>query len=369
MRQGLPNGVAVDDPAPTRGLDALLLAALQESPDTVLFCDDERSVSARDFAARVQGIAAQYRQCGLQPGERVLLVTGSTVQSLAALFAALRAGLEPALAPCGLGPVELASYARAADAVALVGPTHYGTLALGDAYLSAAAVSDTIRLVATLGPQAVDGAADFGAAALMENAAPFGAEAAVIVTFDGPANTPAPVAHRQAALFAAALALVDQAQINPTKPILSTIVPATLAGLVAGPFAALIGASGLVLHGPFDSKSFLAAYDATLGAHLVAPADMGATLRAAGMSDGDASLILLSRFASPTGFVLPQALDCARLVVDLYGFGEAAVLARRREGGQVQIPSELSDGSLPGRLGVALNRARSESRTVAAGHG
>ena len=339
----------------------------------MLFRDDAQSVTVRDFAAHVQALAGQYRLCGLQPGERILLVIGANIVSLAALFASLRAGLEPALAPCGLGPVELAAYVRASDAVALTGPTQYGSLELGDAYLSAAALSDTIRLVATLGPGAVDGAADFSQAALdtssKSDSALFGPEGSVLVTFDGPASAPVAVSHRQSALFAAALALVDQARINPTKPILSTIVPASLAGLVAGPFAALIGASNLVMHGPFAAKTFLAAYDAVPGAHLVAPAEIGTLLRDAGVAKGDASLILLSRFASPTGFILPAQLECERLVVDLYAFGEAAMLARRRDGSLAQTPSEISDGSLPGRLGVLLNRARSESRTAAAGAG
>jgi acyl-CoA synthetase (AMP-forming)/AMP-acid ligase II len=373
MRQGLPNGFAMEETIPVGGLDALLLASLKDAPDAVLFRDDDGSVTARAFSPRVDRLAAQFRQCGLKPGERILLVTGANVRCLAALFAALRAGLEPALVSCGLGPVELAAYARAADAVALAGPTHYGSLALGDAYLSAAALSDTIRLVATLGPETVDGAADFSSTVLdavsMSDPARCDAEAAVIVTFDGPSGAPAAVAHRQTSLFTAALALVDQAGINPTKPILSTMVPASLAGLVAGPFAALMGASSLVLHGPFESRTFLAAYDSAPDAHLVAPAEVGTLLRDAAMGRGDTSLILVSRFASPTGFVLPPALDCERSVVDLYAFGETAVLARRRDGGLAQTPTELADGSLPGPLGVALNRARSGSRMAAAGAG
>ena len=373
MPQGLTNGVAIDEAQPVRGLDALLLASLEDAPDAVLFRDDDGSVTARAFSARVDRLVEQISQCGLKPGERILLVTGANLRSLAVLFAALRAGLEPALVPCGLGPVELAAYARVADAVALAGPTHYGALALGDAYLSAAALSETIRLVATLGPATVDGAADFSSSVRAAVSVPgptrLDVEAAVIVTFEGPAAAPAAVAHRQTSLFAAALALIDQARINPTKPILSTIVPASLAGLVAGPFAALIGASGLVLHGPFESRAFLAAYDAAPDAHLVAPAEVGPLLRNAAMGTGHTSLILLSRFASPTGFVLPAALDCERSVVDLYAFGETAVLARRRDGGLAQTPAELADGSLPGPLGVALNRARSESRMVAAGAG
>ena len=87
------------------------------------------------------------------PGERVIVVAGATTSALVALVAVLRAGLEPALAPVGLGPVELAAHVRAAGAVALVGPSRYGTADLGETYLSAAALSESIRMIATMGPQ------------------------------------------------------------------------------------------------------------------------------------------------------------------------------------------------------------------------
>ena len=108
---------------------------------------------------------------------------------------------------------------------------------------------------------------------------PLVAEGAVIVTFDGPPQcAPAPVSHRQVGVvFAAALALVDQARINPSaRSFFSTIVPASLAGLVAGPFAALIGASSLDHARTFQGdQAFLAACTMQRPARfLVAPAEI-----------------------------------------------------------------------------------------------
>ena len=115
------------------------------------------------------------------------------------------------------------------------------------------------------------------------------------------------VSHRQATLFADALSLVEQARINPTRRILSLLTPSSRAGLVAGPFAALVGASELVLHGPFVASSVLAHLDAAPGTHLVAPIAIGVQLAAEVFTAELSSLILVSRFDAAEAFFLPRA--------------------------------------------------------------
>ena len=192
--------------APVGGLAALLRASARDCPEAVLFLDDEGATTARAAAEQVAGLAEAFRQCGLRPGERIILVTGATTRSLLALVAALQAGLEPALVACGLGPLEIAARVAAADAVALVGPTHYGALALGDGFLSAAALSETIRLVGTLGPSSMDGAADLTAAVVVPVTVGGAAspETPVILTFEDAPGAPVPVVQRQTALLSGA---------------------------------------------------------------------------------------------------------------------------------------------------------------------
>lgn len=359
------------------GFDGLLQTSARACPAAVLFRDGDGATTAEQAASYSAALAAQFRQCGLRPGERVLVVMSARTIAVLALAGALRAGLVPVLLPCGLGPVELAGYAKASAAAALVGPTQLGGHDYGDAYLSAAALSDTIRLIATLGPGCVDGAADFQASALLAaggggapglaatDLGPAGPEGDVIITFERPAR-PAPtsgatsVSHRQSAIFSAVLHLASEAQLNPSRPLLSTLVPATFAGLVAGPYAALMAAASLTLHGPFDAAEFLRACDAEPNAHLAAPAAIAPVLHEAGLTRGDASLILLSRFPSPDAFTLPAPLACERLVVDLSAFGETAALAHRREGGLAAWPAELRDAQSPawrdGRTALSMNK-------------
>ena len=249
----------------------------------------------------------------------------------------------------------------------MIGPACYGE-ALGETYLSAAALTDSVRLIATHGTEPVDGALDVSAAALDGSSEPADGEEEgalempFIATFAGKGATLRLVSHRQATLFADALSLVEQARINPTRRILSLMPPSSRAGLVAGPFAALVGASALVLHGPFRSDTFLSHLDAEPGAHLVAPVAIGALLAAQAFTLELSSTILVSRFDRVETFALPEHLPAARPVADLYAFGEDIVLTQRRVDGEARAPQRVADRSLSDGLGAKLNLARAEHR-------
>ena len=359
-----------------RGLDALLLSAERDAPDAVLITDDEGASTATVLAARVRKLAAHLRLFDFAPGERALVVAGARSEAFVAMTALLGAGLEPALVPCDLSAMELAAHAVAADAVALIGPSAYGPLDLGETYLSAAAVAESIRMIGCQGPGPVDGAIDLSFAALDAMRDPghrvaAGDNASHIATFAGPRSAPTIVRHRQAALFADALSLVEQARINPSKPLLSTIPPATLAGLVAGPFAALIGASGLLLHGPFDARRLLALCDREPGTHLVMPGQAGPLFADKTLAANISSLILVSRHQA-SGFVAPAATACERPVVDVYAFGEDHVVSQRRAAdGVARPPARVGDpasashaaGATSASLGSRLNQARAALET------
>lgn len=358
---------ATDDAFALSGLDALLTTAARSSPETMLVSDDGGSVSAAMLARRARVLAERFRQLGLRRGERLLIVAGAQAHTLVAMVAALRAGLEPAMVRPGLGAVELAGHAGAAEAAALIGPAFYGE-ALGETYLSAAALADSVRLIATHGAEPVDGALDVSATALDASPEPPDdaeveppLEMPLIATFEGTITAPRLVSHRQATLFADALSLVEQAAVNPTRRILSLLPPSSHAGLV-GAFAAFVGASELVLHGPFAARTFLALVDADPGAHLVAPAAIGSVLTAEAFADKLSSLILVSRFDSIDAFALPERLPASRPVADLYAFGEEIVLAQRRLDGEARPPNRVADRSLSDGLGARLNRARAEHR-------
>lgn len=357
-----------EDPFALSGLDALLATAARSSPDTILVADDEGGVSAAVLSRRARVLADRFRLSGLRRGERLLIVASSQVSTLVAIVAAVRAGLEPALVRPGLGAVDLAAHACAAEAAALIGPAVYGE-SWGELYLSTAALAESIRLIATHGAEPVDGALDVSAAALDASPEPPNDESLesplempLIATFAGPSASPRLVSHRQATLFADALSLVEQAEINPTRQILSLLPPSSRAGLIAGPFAALVGASELVLHGPFSARGLLSHFDAQPGGHLVAPGAIGSLLASAAFEANLTSLILVSRFDDAESFVLPEPLPALRPIADLYAFGEEVVLAQRRFDGEARPPNRVPERGLTDGLGAKLNRARAENR-------
>jgi acyl-CoA synthetase (AMP-forming)/AMP-acid ligase II len=352
------------------GLETLVSGAARLRPEAIAFADRSTTCPFGVIAAHVAALARLFADCGLRPGERLLLTGGAEISIVVALLAALRGGFAPALAPLDLSPAELAAYARAIDAAALVGPTDYGELKPVDAYFAAAAAVPSIRLLATLGPGEVDGAVDLKAAAVLRYAAAHpdhglerGRPAPTtppLITFDR--GRQKPVAHEQATLMAACLDLIARAEIGRATPILSCLPPTSFAGLVAGPFAALLSGASLYLHGPFAADDFLKARDERGHAHLVIPASVAPDLAGAAVLDGLASAVLVSRVSAEREFSLPAPLASSCPMVDLYAVDETAAVPEPRRGGKPVLP-----GAEPHFVG--FDEARVLTIEKAAGHG
>ncbi len=226
-------------------LDTLVTGAARLRPDGLAFADRLGPWPFGIVAAQVSALARILADCGLQPGERILIVGGAEVSVVTAAIAALRGGFVPALAPIDLDAAALAAYGQAIDAAAIAGPTSYGDFASFETCLAAAAAMPSVRLVATLGPTEIDGAVDLSLGAMLKYAAQhpdFGLERGKplpepppVITYDR--NRARPVHHRQAALIAAGLDFVARARIGRVTPILSTLAPVSAAGFIAGPCA------------------------------------------------------------------------------------------------------------------------------------
>lgn len=330
-------------------LETLVSGAARLRPEGIAFADRTSACPHGIVAAQAAALARILAECGLRPGERLLLVGGAEVSLVIAIIAALRGGFEPALAPLNLEPAELTAYARAVDAAALIGPTAYGDLKPVDTYFAAAAAVPSIRLLATFGPGDVDGAVDLSATAVLRYAAahpddglergkPMPAPPGLI-TLDRSRRL-TPILHQQATLMVAALDFVARAKIGRATPILSTLPPTTFAGLVAGPFAALLSGTTLHLHGPFDADDFLKTRGKLGHAHLVAPAIIATDLREAGLLDGLASAILVSRLPAEAGFTSPPPVIAPCPLVDLYAIDEITAVTEQRRGVTAMPPAD-----------------------------
>jgi hypothetical protein len=314
-------------------LDALTAGAAKLRPDRQALAEagpgaDPLALTYREFDRQVATLAQRFVELGLQPGERILLVTGARTACVVATIAAVRAGLEPVLAPIGLDATHLSAVAQGSGCVALAGPISYGGLNLEDILFEAAAASATIRLVATLGPGEADGAIDLTPSRLQADAdllpllAP--AQRPRIATLDRARQA---IFHEQSALLAAGLAFVGKAELGAGLPLISTLAPASLAGLVTGPVASLLSGAPLTLFGPFDAASFLALLDRARLAHCVAPASILPDMADAGLLSTTvlASVVAVEREDT---VIAPTVGDCP--LVEVRGFAEAELTVECR---------------------------------------
>jgi acyl-CoA synthetase (AMP-forming)/AMP-acid ligase II len=337
------------DPFAHFSLDTLVSATARLRPDSPAFHDRTQTLSYGLLATQVAALARQLGDSGIKRGERILLTGGAEIAFLVAIVAALRGGNEPVLAPLDLAGADLAAYASELKVAAIIGPSHYGDFSPAETFLTTAASVATIRLVASYGPEAFDGAVDLSPAACrryaaahpdngLERAAAAAAAPARIVTLDRRHGLK-PFFHRQSTLVAAGLDFAARAKIGRETPILSTLPLTSFAGLVAGPFAALLSGAALHLHGPFDARDFLAACGRLAHPHLVAPLVVARDFLRAGVMHDLASATLVSRPAAERPLQLPERLEAPCALVDLYAIGETAAVAESRRQGQALPPA------------------------------
>ncbi len=357
------------DPLARLDFSSLISGAAKLRPDRIAFHDSSDASKSLTFAMlerRVAAMSASWRDLGLMPGERILVIATASAACIVAITGALRAGLDVAIAAPYLPAEELAEFAIDTGAVALAAEPACGDLDIASELLRTAARAERVRVVAALGNTTVDGAVlldplQTNGAMQEETAAGGHSLHARIITRDITARC---VFHRQRTIVAAALDFVTRAQIGTHIPLVSTILPASFAGLAIGPAAALIAGAPLILHGPFDSTTLLAMIEAMHPVHLVAPAMLSEDFDAAGLIDPHylASMIFLSRFkqmpadmsAEPPGGMLDSAVP----VTDLYAIGEIAVIAEPRLPGGARIAPLTTQHvlNLDGRDVVAARR-------------
>ncbi len=332
------------DPLASFDLESLVSGAARLRAERAALGDSTTCIEPMTFAEfdrRVSALAGFWRDLGLQPGERILLAGGATATSVIALFAAMRAGLDAALAPLHLDRVEMVDFACRCDAAALAAEAVYGESWPAEDLMGVASRAPRVRFVCSLGGGDVDGAVDADPAKLVapiEAIAGTTPKASCILTRSATGEI---VHHKQRTLVATALDLVTRAQIGMRLPIVTTIAPTTFAGLCAGPIAALLAGAPLLLHGPFQSAEFSTLLRRWAPAHLVSPSTLLGALNGARLVGPQtlASLILVSRHPDLASAGANTSEDAGETVpiIDLFAIGERAAVPEPRQNGRALL--------------------------------
>ena len=296
----------------------------------------EWRLSFADLDRRATALANRFDDLSIEPGECALLMGGASADTIIAIIAALRAGLDLALAPLHLTPGELAGLARETKAVALCGDAVCGEISPVETLFSVAAMASDVRLVCSLGPDEVDGAVQLDSSIAFDRVEDRmrgqGARAPRLITLDENGRARA---HRQQTLVASALDLATRARIGADFPILTTHAPVTFAGLVAGPVVSLLTGAALIAHGPFDAQTFLAEIGTHRPVHLIATGAIAGALDEAGLLHASRirTLLALTRMSRDGDALAPalQQKDQSSRIVDLYAFDESCLIAEPRD--------------------------------------
>ena len=312
-------------------LGALTAGAAKLHPERLALTEAGRGIVTQpltygEFDAQVRALAQHFIDLGLVPGERILIVTGTRTVCIAATIAALAAGVEPLLVPIGAEGARWGEIARATRCAAIAGPTSYAALDLEAALFEAAASSETVRFVATLGPGQADGAIDLAPERLHPSDAALpqlGDDRMRLGTLDSAGE---PIFHDQSALLAAALDLVGTTGIAASSRILTTLSPAFFASFAAGPVASLLSGAPLTLFGPFEAASFLALLGGPTPCHCVCPAAILPDLERAGLLREGVLASAIAIVRDETGPELRG--DCP--VIEVRALGEHGINLRRR---------------------------------------
>ena len=245
-------------------------------------------VTYRDLDQFVCAFAARMTECGLRQGDRILVVGVARISVVAAVLGALSAGIEPIVAPAHLQAGALAFLAQTTGAAGIFAPTLFGGLDMESLLVEAAAAAPGIRIVGSLGPGVADGAIDFSPQGLAGISAP-----PRVARRDNPPRiglvlrpeqrAPRATFVTQSALVGQGLDVVSALNLAADRPTVSTLSPASLAGLIAGPIAALLAGAPLTLFGPFDAAGLALLLDRSGQACLIAPAAAGGELIESGV--------------------------------------------------------------------------------------
>ncbi len=326
--------------------------ALTDPPDRETFTDGApRHLNYADADQAISAFAARLRGLGLNTDAVIALQLPNTVESVIALLGVLRAGMIAAPLPMLWRQLDVINALRGIGAKAIVTCARAGKLAPARSAVLAAAELFPIRHICAFGDDLPDGVlpldelfADTSpdpVPALMRTGD--AAAHVAVLTFDITAHGPVPVPRNHAQLLAGGRAPYLEAGLEQDCALITTIPPASFAGLSLSIVPWLMCGSTLAFHSGRERKGLAAQCEALGGPAVVVPGPVASLACDAGLFDTSVKAVLALWRA-------PERLEsCAPWrgrvpLIDVAAFGEIGLLAARR--GADGLPRQIPCGSV-----------------------
>jgi hypothetical protein len=325
------------------GLEALLLVALRARPHATVLREPARRESWSDAAGdtlsatvldeRVNRVAGLLSLSRLPERAQAMILAPHGSEQLIAIMAALRAGLRPTLLPLTASQSAIQAWLDTAGPAVAIGTSRCGDLQPARMLRDAAARSFNARLVCAFGPLPPDGVVPLDAvigssASIPALPAVTSPPEALTITVETPSG------HRQVAseseLVAGAVEIARLVRLGPHARVLSLMMTASVPGLAAGPYLALLTGAELLALGHFSLSALWAGLSDGRTTTLVAPASIEPALRAAGIiGHGSLAQVLLLHRNAPAD--LPPSGAQPSRIIDIHAkqHNELVVSERR----------------------------------------
>jgi len=340
--------------------------ALADPPNRATFTDGApRRLSFAEADRMVTAIAGRLHFMGLATDAIVGIQLPNTVENILAILGVMRAGMIAAPLPLLWRRADTIAALARIGCKALITCGHAGAFNHGQFAIRVAAEVFSIRYVCGFGADLPDGVVpldDLFTAEQLDAVPPPDRERqgnplahVAAITFDVGEGGIVPVARNHLELLAGGLGVLLESRLAQDAVILSTLAPASFAGLCLTLLPWLLCGGTLLLHHPFDAPALIGQWRG--GEHcgaLVLPGPVAFRLAEADVFSRSGPACVLASWRAPERLAdSPLWRERDTALVDVSIFGETGLIAARR--GLNGQPMHLPLGPIvaPGALSVA----------------
>jgi hypothetical protein len=324
--------------------------ALADAPNRELFTDGPpRRLTFAEADRMVSAIAGRLCRMGLPIDTVVGVQLPNIVENVLTILGILRAGMIAAPMPLLWRSADAVAAMARVGAKALITCGRVGSFEHCRLATRVAADVFSIRYVCGFGRKLSDGVVPLDDLFTAEKLDPIplldreGSAAAhlAVFSFEIGEDGPVPVARRHLELLAGGMCVLSEARFAQHASVLSTIAPASFAGISLTLVPWLLTGGTLLLHHAFDADLFAAQRRDEQCGTLILPAPVAFRFADSGLFAGDDPLTVLAQWHAPdrlAGSALWRERNSE--LVDVAVFGEAGLVAGRRseDGRPVPIP-------------------------------